>query len=103
MLFTPVYSIAIPRLSVLFSELTWRVVGGTLPIGHAVTYLSSDQPFETRLPGDTVGAVTSKGGGPGSKVGEEEWKVDPIVESFCDTLWGVDAMVRSVMESEYST
>lgn len=89
-------SVAIPRLSELFSELTWRVVGGTLPVGHATAYLLSEKPFQTRLPGDSVGAAGADSGGAGSKVGEEEWRVDPIVECLCDTLWGVDAMVSIV-------
>ena len=72
-------SIAIPRLSELLSELLWRVVEGTLGVDIAVDYLASDQPFQKRL-GDDGG----DGGG----------AMSPLVELLCDTLWGVDAMVR---------
>lgn len=88
-------SVSFPYLTELFSELIWRVVAGSLPVGHAVAYLRSDKPFERNLPGDTVGATRSDGGSAGTKVGEDEWRVDPIVECLCDTVWGVDSMVSS--------
>lgn len=49
----------------------------------AVDYLASDQPFQKRLVAD---------GGDGD-VGSPR---NPVVELLCDTLWGVDAMVRWV-------
>ncbi|CAM9622525.1 unnamed protein product, partial [Scytosiphon promiscuus] len=41
--------IDIPRLSEVLSELVWRIVGGTLPVGVAVDYLASEKPFRKRL------------------------------------------------------
>ena len=76
-------SIAISRLSELFSELLWRVVGGTLGVDIAVDYLASDQPFQKRLGGE---------GGDGDEVSPR----NPLMELLCDTLWGMDAMVSWV-------
>ncbi|CAM9203719.1 unnamed protein product, partial [Laminaria digitata] len=78
--------IAISRLSEILSELLWRVVGGTLGVDIAVDYLASDQPFQKRLGGDG-----EDGGGDGGGA------VSPLVELLCDTLWGVDAMVRGTV------
>lgn len=76
----PSRCVAIPQLSELLSELIWRVVGGTLPKEVAVSYLASEHPFEKRL-----GAGNSS-----------DWRVtSPAAEVLCDTLWGVDAMVRN--------
>lgn len=106
-------SIDIPRLSEVLSELVWRIVGGTLPVGVAIDYLASDKPFRKRLgvhedqgegSGDNEGgeagkekgaAAGGKGERPGGKVeGKEDGAaVEPLVEALCDAVWGVDAMV----------
>lgn len=108
----------IPQLSELFSELTWRVVNGTLPAETAVNYLASDVPFENKLSpaGRATAAVeaekkeesgekteSSTGGSVDMAArvtqGEREMELQArsIVECLCDTLWGVEAMVRGTV------
>ncbi|CAN0009641.1 unnamed protein product, partial [Ectocarpus fasciculatus] len=102
--------IAIPRLSEVLSELLWRVVGGELSVDLAISYIASDKPFQTRLRAEEEG----NGGEQGEEgVGEEKVGGDkkgtedaqaateplPLQEAICDTIWGVDVMVRGTVEA----
>lgn len=121
-------SVPIPKLLELFSELTWRVVGGTIPPETTVKYLASDAPFENKLfsPRTTPAeekakaeaaannttrgaAASSAGAGDGDvadgKAEQGKWgsgreDVAPVVECLCDTLWGVDSMVRGTANKD---
>lgn len=106
--------VPIPRLSELFSELTWRVVNGALPAETVVNYLASDVPFENKLSpgGRAAAAATEKKKGDGEKLEsstsggvdiaaavtpEMELQARSVMECLCDTLWGVEAMVRGTV------
>lgn len=85
----------------------------------AIGYLASDKPFENRLGARPEGDEESKGDGEGKEnqqEGTEKEKekeegeadeggglekraggaaaVEPLLEALCDTIWGVDVMVR---------
>lgn len=78
----------------------------------AIDYLASDKPFQNRLgpraeeenKGDEEGKENKQdkqeenGDGDGDATGQEgEGRVktaEPLLEALCDTIWGVDAMVR---------
>lgn len=58
-----------------------------MPKEVAVNYLASEHPFEKRL-----GAAATQEGK------SLDWRVtSPAAEVLCDTLWGVDAMVRDTI------
>lgn len=100
-----VFSIAIPRLSEVLSELVWRVVGGELSVDLAISYLASDKPFQARLRAreeESGGGEGEEGGAKGGVSEEKEAGTEdsqaaaeplPLQEALCDTIWGVDVMV----------
>lgn len=123
------HRVPIPKLLELFSELTWRIVGGTLPPETAIKYLASDAPFEKRLlccatTGDekgkleqTTNSKTKLGSVPATSAGDGDGDGDVadgkaegeklaregvalVVECLCDTLWGVDSMVRGTISKD---